>query len=506
MNDFNLNFKSIVKKYPNKIALIDLDDTKHTYKKLDYSSDKIANFLNNKLSGEKIIAIDSKKNYKTILGFLGALKAHVTYFFLDLNQPKKRILKIFKKTKVNYLITESKIKFFNITSISIDKILKKDVKINSFNKNYSSNDLAYVMFTSGSTGEPKGAIISHKNILNFVKWSKKNFLIKTKDVFSQVNPLYFDNSVFDLYNSLLNGSTLVLTDGLDINDPKKLLKKIKKHKCTIWFSTPSLLIYFINIGLAEKKYFLFFKKIIFGGEGFPKSKLSYLIKKIGNEKKYFNVYGPTECTCICSSYLIKQSDFLDKKNIYAPLGKIADIFNYKILDDKNKKALDNKIGELVLSGPNVGHGYINDKENTKRSFIFDTKKSSVRTYKTGDLVKHNKKQNLIYFVGRKDSQIKHMGYRLELNELEVVISKIPLVKEVCVFYLKKEQSDYGKITAVISSKVKIKDLTIIKFIRKFLPNYFFPQEIILCNTLKKNANGKIDRPYIKKYYEKRISH
>jgi D-alanine--poly(phosphoribitol) ligase subunit 1 len=89
------------------------------------------------------------------------------------------------------------------------------------------------MFTSGSSGEPKGAIISHKNILNFVKWSKKNFFIKTKDVFSQVNPLYFDNSVFDLYNSLLNGSTLVLTDGLDINDPKKLLKKIKKHKCTI---------------------------------------------------------------------------------------------------------------------------------------------------------------------------------------------------------------------------------------------------------------------------------
>ena len=99
-----------------------------------------------------------------------------------------------------------------------------------------------------------------------------------------------------------------------------------------------------------------------------------------------------------------------------------------------------------------------------------------------------------------------MGYRLELNELEVVISKIPLVKEVCVFYLKKEQSDFGKITAVISSKAKIKDLTIIKFIRKFLPNYFLPQEIILCNTLKKNANGKIDRSYIKKYYEKRISH
>lgn len=508
MNNFEFNFKLIAKKYSNKIALIDIDDAKFTYKKLDYLSDNIANFLKNILHAEKIIAIDSTKNFKTILGFLSALKSKKTYFFLDLNQPKKRILKILKKTKTNYLITENKMKFSNITSLSISKILSNKKKINLSNKVKASlgKHPAYIMFTSGSTGDPKGAIISHENVLNFVKWSKKNFLIKSTDVFSQVNPLYFDNSVFDLYNSFLNGSTLVLTDGLDINEPQQLLKKLKKHKCSIWFSTPSLLIYFINIGLIEKKYFSSFKKIVFGGEGFTKNKLSYLIEKLGNEKLYFNVYGPTECTCICSSYLVKQSDFLDKKNIYAPLGKIADIFNYKIVDYKNKKVLDNKIGELVLSGPNVGYGYINDKESTKKSFIFNNKKLNMRTYKTGDLVKYDKKKDLIYFIGRKDSQIKHMGYRLELNELEMVIGSMSLVKEVCVFYLKKEQNHFGKITAVISSDKKIKDLTIIKYIKKSLPNYFIPNEIIFCNSLKKNANGKIDRSYIKKYYEKRINY
>ena len=210
MYNFDFCFKSIVKKYSNKIALIDVDDTKYTYKRLDYLSNNIANFLNNQLPKEKIIAIDSKKNYKTILGFLGALKSQKTYFFLDLNQPQKRILEIFKKTKANYLITESKIKFLNITSISIEKIFENNKKNNLLSKNYSDNKFAYVMFTSGSTGEPKGAILSHENILNFVKWSKKNFLINSKDVFSQVNPLYFDNSVFDLYNCFLNGSTLVL--------------------------------------------------------------------------------------------------------------------------------------------------------------------------------------------------------------------------------------------------------------------------------------------------------
>ncbi len=505
-NYFQYNFKLISNRNPDKIALIDVDDTCYTYKEIDFLSDKVANFLINKLPKENIIAIDSKKNYKTILGFFGALKSRKTYFFIDLDQPKKRILNILQKTKVNFLITDSKCKFLNINSISVERILK-DKKINLNDIRYSSNNnLAYVMFTSGSTGEPKGAMISHKNILNFVKWSKKNFFITSEDIFSQVNPLYFDNSVFDLYNSFLNGSTLVLTEGLDINDPQKLLKRLKKYKCSIWFSTPSLLIYFINIGLVDKNNFFYFKKIIFGGEGFPKNKLSYLVNKLGNQKKYFNVYGPTECTCICSSYLIKKSDFLDKKNIYAPLGKIADIFYYKILDDKNKKVPNDQIGELVLSGPNVGHGYINDKEITKKNFIIEKKYSKKRTYKTGDLVKFNKKKGLIYFVGRKDTQIKHMGYRLELNELEVVIGKIPSVKEVCVFYLKKEQSDFGKIIAVISSKEKIKDLIIMNFIRKFLPNYFLPQEIIMCNTLKKNANGKIDRTFIKKYYEKRISH
>ena len=132
--------------------------------------------------------------------------------------------------------------------------------------------------------------------------------------------------------------------------------------------------------------------------------MSYLIEKLGNEKLYFNVYGPTECTCICSSYLIKQSDFLDKKNIYAPLGKIADIFNYKIVDYKNKKVLDNKIGELVLSGPNVGYGYKNEKERTKKSFIFDNKKSNMRTYKTGDLVKYDKKK--ISFILLEEKTVK----------------------------------------------------------------------------------------------------
>ena len=270
------------------------------------------------------------------------------------------------------------------------------------------------MFTSGSTGVPKGAIISQQSVINFVLWCKNSFLINKKDVFSQLNPLYFDNSVFDLYNSMLHGNTLVLIPTLDINNPAQLLNKIQKHKCTIWFSTPSLLIYFINFDLLDKKKFKYIKKIIFGGEGFPKAKLEILYNKFKN-KLFYNVYGPTECTCICSRYLINDNDFKKNqkfsKGIYMPIGPIAENFEYNIVNKHFKKVKNEEVGELILYGPNVSYGYIGDTQNTEKNFIFDdVGLGNKRAYKTGDLVKEDRSNNQLFFIGRNDTQIKHMGY------------------------------------------------------------------------------------------------
>jgi D-alanine--poly(phosphoribitol) ligase subunit 1 len=158
-----------------------------------------------------------------------------------------------------------------------------------------------------------------------------------------------------------------------------------------------------------------------------------------------------------------------------------------------------------LYGPNIAYGYLNDPENTYKSFILNNSKTFSRGYRTGDLV-IKRKNNYLYFVGRQDSQIKHMGYRIELNELELLINKLKNVKEACVFYLKKINKDYGKIILLVSTLNKINKNNIIKYIKKNLPSYFMPSEILFCDSLKKNDNGKIDRTYIKKFYEKRISH
>ncbi len=504
---YNFNFlkifKDSVKKNKFKTGLIDVDEKKYTFNYLDIQSDKLGTFLERYKKETDLIAIDSDKSLNTIIAFLACLKIGLPYFFLDVHLPNKRIKDIIKKTKCKFILTEKKLTFLKTISVKKTQNIKK-IYYNSS----SSDQTAYIMFTSGSTGSPKGAVISQQSVINFTYWCKNNFLLNKNDIFSQLNPLYFDNSIFDLYNSMLHGNTLVLIPSLDINDPLKLLNKIQKHNCSVWFSTPSLLIYFINFNLLDKKKFKSIQKIIFGGEGFPKTKLEILFNKF-DKKFIYNVYGPTECTCICSRYLINKKDFQQKssllKSIYTSIGTIADNFDYKIVDTKFKEVRKGKTGELILYGPNVAYGYIGDKLNTDKNFINNMGDvNKLRGYRTGDLVKEDKSNKLLYFIGRNDTQIKHMGYRIELNELEIILNKFPSIKETCVFYLKNKNKAYGKIVSIISASQKLSKNEIYSFISKYLPKYFLPQEVFFVKDLPKNFNGKIDRTLIKKKYAKEI--
>lgn len=498
--NFGLLFKDIVNKYNKKIALVDVDGKKFSYKYLDNKSDQFASILN-KQEKINIVAIDSKKSVNTIIAFLGCLKLGLAYFFLDLNLPENRIKQILKRTNCKLLISDKKKIRLKINIISVKEKYSNRFLKSNFNM-VSSDNAAYIMFTSGSTGEPKGAVISHQSVINFSYWCKKEFKISSKDVISQLNPLYFDNSVFDLYNSFLHGCTLVLTNGLEIDNPEKLLMNLKKNKCSIWFSTPSLLIYLLNFNLINRKKFQFIKKIIFGGEGFPIPKLKELTK-ILPKKSYYNVYGPTECTCMCSSHLISKEDFFENNINYITLGQIAENFKCLIVNKLNKEVKKGQTGELVLFGPNVGYGYIGDEKLTKQNFISPTKKFDyLRGYKTGDLVKF--KRDRLYFIGRKDTQIKHLGYRIELNELEVTLNKHPLINEACVFYVKNKNKFGGKIVCVVAVKKKIDQAETLQFLKKFLPKYFMPQAIFIIKNLPKNLNGKIDRSKIRKVYEKKV--
>jgi len=236
------------------------------------------------------------------------------------------------------------------------------------------------------------------------------------------------------------------------------------------------------------------RSIVFGGEGFPKSELSKLHALYGARTRLVNVYGPTECTCICSAYDISAHDLTGEG--LPPLGKIADNFSYLILDD-DKPVAPGNAGELCLLGPQVGLGYYNDRERTDATFVQNPLAPTLpqRMYRTGDLVREER--GLLHFVGRKDNQIKHMGYRIELEEIEAALSRIGSVIQAAVVY-KRVRDGFGHIVAYVATgEAAIDEARLRTDLATLLPPYMIPNRFTILRELPKNANGKIDRVRLK---------
>jgi len=353
----------------------------------------------------------------------------------------------------------------------------------------SGSHPAYLMFTSGSTGMPKGAVMSHANLLGFIAWAQHRFAITPDDVLTNVNPIYFDNSVFDFYAALFSGATLVPATAGQVRDPRRLVKLVNAAACTLWFSVPSLLVYLLTTRALAATDFPAVRKIVFGGEGFPKRKLRQLYELFGERADLENVYGPTECTCICSAHTIRAADFDDMQAL-APLGRLAENFDCEILpqDETNPD-----FGELFLRGPQVGLGYYNDPERTARAFVQNPRHARYADigYRTGDLVQRDA-NGWLHFRGRADYQIKHMGYRIELEEIEAAFNSLSTIKECAVVY-QTLGDGLGQILAFVAAHPDAAAEDLLKQVAAIVPSYMVPRRITLIDPLPKNANGKIDR-------------
>ncbi|NBB96422.1 MAG: amino acid adenylation domain-containing protein [Planctomycetes bacterium] len=508
-NNLAEHFISLATARPGAPALR-TDDADITYGQLDALSNQVAHRLVGAgLRRGSVLAIFHDKSAWAYAGMLAALKLGSPYVNLDSNSPPHRLQKILDRCGPTAVWTSQ-----DFGQRLDDVALPAGTACIAYDEantqaavrrcpddpppgldRIHGNTPAYIMFTSGSTGFPKGATMTHANVLNFVIWARDTFDITYEDVLTGANPPYFDNSVFDVYGSLFNGAMLApLTEEI-VRQPMQLVRAATAAGCTIWFSVPSLLVYVLRMRALTAESLPALRAMSFGGEGFPKAQLRTLYGLLGHRVRLVNVYGPTECTCICSSYDVSPADLVPDELL--PLGHIAPNFDYVILDGNNNATPTGEVGELCLIGPNVGKGYWRDPQRTAGSFVQNPLNDAYpeTVYRTGDLVRLNPQTGHIHFCGRKDNQIKHMGYRIELEEIEAALGSLDAVDECAVIYHRPDERP-GRIVAFAVAPTAAPD-DLLDTLREKLPTYMIPNELQIESVLPKNRNGKVNRLALK---------
>lgn len=504
ISNLGIAFQEIASRHARRTALIYPASQKRvSYAELNQLAEHIARELwATGLRQGQVAAIFHDKSPAAFAAMLACLRLGIIYTNLDPDSPWERLRRILHTCKPALIINAfeampfstdlQQAGFPNALHLRAMPVRNNETPLPDCSR-ISGSSPAYIMFTSGSTGMPKGAVMSHANLLWFLAWSRERFAITPDDVLTNVNPIFFDNSVFDFYSAIFTGAALAPFSAGEVKDTRRLVQYINDAGCTLWFSVPSLLVYLLTTRALTATDFPAIRKIIFGGEGFPKSKLRQLFDLYGARATLENVYGPTECTCICSAHTIGADDFVDMQSL-APLGLLAQNFDYEILPQDDA---DPDSGELLLRGPQVGLGYYNDPERTAQAFIQNPRHELYRDtgYRTGDFVRRDER-GWLHFKGRKDFQIKHMGYRIELEEIEAALNTLQDVRECSVLY-QAHGEGLGQIIAFVAANSSVSPEELRHQVIAIVPPYMVPRKIMLMTVLPKNANGKIDRVALK---------
>lgn len=421
-----------------------------------------------KKQGTSPVIIYGHKNISVIISILSCIIANRTYVPIGLCTPLHRMKKIIKITNSSLILTDSDIKIDNVDCFNLDGLKKYE----NCEEKVQDNDIVYIIFTSGSTGEPKGVPISKSNLNNFIDWiSNLKPLCDYKDinVLNQAS-FSFDLSVADLYYSLCNGHTLIAFDG-DIQDDFDEIFNLMS-KIDVAVMTPTFMkLCLLNDEFTENKYPKL-KCVYLCGEQLEVKTVQKLFAAFPN-LKIINAYGPTEATSAVSAIIITQ-DMANNLKIL-PVGEVnmcaTDI---EIIDD-----------EIVLKGKSVFNGYL---ANYVGGYY---KEDNINCYKTGDVgyIEDGK----LYCKGRKDSQVKYKGYRIELNDIEYNINLIKGVKECAVIAKYTDDLVVKTIKAFVVLEEEIDSDYIKTELEKYIPGYMIPKTIKIVDRLPINQNGKIDR-------------
>lgn len=482
-----------VDKYPKKVAVID-KNSQITYQDLQDSSYKIATYIIKKNIFHTPIIVFMDKGIPALTSFFGIAYAGCSYSLLHPEFPRNRLEQIYNVLESPLIITNNEYYelatniFQNSEIVKFADLLQTKSDINlivTTNKKVLDIDPLYINFTSGSTGTPKGVTIAHRSVKDFIDVFTKEFNINENDIIGNQAPFDFDVSVKDIYSSLKVGATLVIIPRELFSRPKELLDFICDNHVTTLIWAVSALCLVSTFHALDYRCPTSIHTVMFSGEVMPIKHLNKWQASLPNAT-FINLYGPTEITCNCTYYIIDPTKNYENG---IPIGKSFSNEETFLLDENNQKITEsNKQGEICIRGTAVGLGYYNALEETNKRFVINPleKHYPEIIYRTGDLGKFDHEGNL-YFTGRKDFQIKYMGHRIELEEIERVINKLPSIERCCCIFDEEKQKLYGFYIGDIDKK------TIYEELKKVLPIYMIPGILRSVIDMPLNKNGKIDR-------------
>jgi amino acid adenylation domain-containing protein len=506
-------------RYPDKDAL-SFKDERMTYGELERESDRLASGLSGMgLERGERAGIYMNRCIASIVGVFGIMKAGATYVPIDPLCPPARLSYIMNKCRIKYLLTTQE-KLVNIEQVfpsnsPLENILvmngrdsgsgspgsaklfrwpdiRETASEDALRMNTVDSDLAYILFTSGSTGNPKGVMLSHLNSLTFVNSAHDFFKIRMNDRFSNICPLHFDMSVFDLFVAFKAGATVVIIPETTTIFPVKLAEAIAKNRISVWNSVPSALSLLASYKNLDGHDLSSLRLILFAGEQFPLKYLRRLQEAVPGAK-FCNMYGQTEANS-STYYWVEQLPPDAKASL--PIGRSLPNFEVFSLDEDGKRVTEpGQEGELYVRASTVALGYWEEVEKTEKAFVKNPLRPDLneRVYKTGDLVSLDSQGNYV-FLGRKDHMIKSRGYRIEIGEIETVLNNHPEIGNAVVIPIPDELiGNRISVLIVPSTPGKMKKEDILQYCSQHLPKYMIPESVEFRDSLPTTSSGKVDR-------------
>lgn len=501
-------FEGTVIQNPNKVAVVD-GERKITFAELSKAAIAFGtSIVNKKKEAFKApIAVFIPKSIETVTADLGIMYSGNAYMNLDVKTPLQRISNILSLVQPEFVIT-TPVYYNNLAKIlDADKILLVD-DLTSAEGDLSllqprldrmiDTDPSCLINTSGSTGTPKSVILNHKSFFDFTEWALETMHFTNDEIIGSLSPAVFDIYSFELCLLMSKSSTIVIIPDTWSAFPVKILQLLEAQKVSYIFWVPTIMVNIANMGLLDKFILDSIKLVWFAGEVFPTKQFNIWRSKLP-QAKFVNMYGPIEITLDCTYYIVER-DIPDDEPI--PIGYPCRNTDILILDADDKLAKPGEMGELCVRGTSLAMGYYNNPEKTAVAFVQNPLNKSYPEliYRTGDIVFENERGEIV-FKGRKDSLVKHSGYRIELSEIEhVIVNTLKLVKNGCIVY------DYAKKDIVLfyEADEEITKEAFRKNISQSLPKYMIPTIYERMDILPRNTNGKIDRLKLKESIEKNV--